>query len=117
MVSTALGTSLPQTTVRTVHFLTSTSVLRLGFDHLATSPQHVHRCVIARTWVFDATYTRTPHDADEFHDAYPGAKVIGVPALVAKKAGKLKFDGGKDRWQSCRKKTRILNANFASLWK
>jgi len=30
---------------------------------------------------------------DEFHAAYPGAKVIGVPALVAKKAGKLKFDG------------------------
>ena len=31
---------------------------------------------------------------DEFHAAYPGARVIGVPALVAKKAGKIKFDGG-----------------------
>jgi len=37
------------------------------------------------------------HNADEFHAAYPGAKIVGVPALVAKKAGKLKFDGGKDR--------------------
>lgn len=37
------------------------------------------------------------HNADEFHAVYPGAKVIGVPALVAKKAGKLKFDGGKNR--------------------
>jgi len=30
---------------------------------------------------------------DDFHAAYPGAKVIGVPALVAKKSGKYKFDG------------------------
>jgi len=30
---------------------------------------------------------------DEFHFAYPEAKVLGVPSLVTKKAGTLKFDG------------------------
>lgn len=88
-----IGISLGLTTVNTIP--RSPTVLPMLTFTLRNSPSYVYRYV-PRTLrrILETECEVFILSVDEFHAAYPEAKMIGTQGLVAKKAGKFQFDGG-----------------------